>query len=186
MSADALEQAFASSAKVLAGVQPGDLDKPTPCASWKVRDVVNHMVGGTHFFAETAETGVAPAGPNDTDFASGDISSAYAEGAARAVAAFRADGAMEKTMKLPFGEFPGAIFVMIAASDAFAHGWDVAKALGQPTDLDPGLAAQFLAASMIPDEFRGADGVMPFGPKVDAPESATAADKLAAYLGRQV
>ena len=49
-----------------------------------------------------------------------------------------------------------------------------------------GLAAQFLAASMIPDEFRGADGVMPFGPKLEAPEWATAADKLAAYLGRQV
>jgi uncharacterized protein (TIGR03086 family) len=185
MSADVLEQAFASSAKVLAGVQAGDLDKPTPCATWKVRDVVNHMVGGTHFFAETAETGVAPTGPNDTDFAGGDISSAYAEGSARAIAAFRADGAMEKTMKLPFGEFPGAIFVMIAASDAFTHGWDVAKALGQSTDLDPGLATQLLSMSMIPDEFRGADGVMPFGPKVEAPESATAADKLAAYLGRQ-
>ena len=90
---------------------------------------------------------------------------------------------MEKTMKLPFGELPGSIF---AASDAFTHGWDVAKALGQSTDLDPGLAAQFLAASMIPDEFRGADGVMPFGPKLEAPEWATAADKLAAYLGRQV
>jgi uncharacterized protein (TIGR03086 family) len=185
MSADALEQAFASSAKVLAGVQAGDLDKPTPCASWKVRDVVNHMVGGTHFFAETAETGVAPA-ISETDFASGDISGAYAEGSARAVAAFRADGAMEKMMKLPFGEFPGAIFVMIAASDAFTHGWDVAKSLGQSTDLNPDLAAQLLSMSMIPDEFRGADGVMPFGPKVEAPDSATEADKLAAYLGRQV
>ena len=112
MSADVLEQAFASSAKVLAGLQAGDLDKPTPCASWKVRDVVNHMVGGTQFFAETAETGVAPTTPSSTDFASGDISSAYAEGSARAVAAFRAEGAMEKTMKLPFGEFPGAIFVI--------------------------------------------------------------------------
>ena len=64
MSADVLEQAFASSAKVLAGVQAGDLDKPTPCASWKIRDVVNHMVGGTHYFAETAETGVAPTTPS--------------------------------------------------------------------------------------------------------------------------
>jgi uncharacterized protein (TIGR03086 family) len=186
MSADALEQAFASSAKVLASVQAGDLDKATPCATWKVRDVVNHMVGGTHFFAETAETGVAPTAPSETDFASGDISSAYAAGSARAVAAFRAEGAMDKTMKLPFGEFPGAIFVMIAASDAFTHGWDVAKSLGQSTDLDPQLAAQLLAMSMIPDEFRGADGLMPFGPKVEAPESATAADKLAAYLGRSV
>src|SRR3989442_13014438 len=89
MSADVLEQAFASSAKVLAGVQAGDLDKPTPCASWKIRDVVNHMVGGTHYFAETAETGVAPTTPSTTDFASADISSPYAEASPRAVAAFR-------------------------------------------------------------------------------------------------
>jgi uncharacterized protein (TIGR03086 family) len=89
-------------------------------------------------------------------------------------------------MKLPFGEFPGGIFVMIAASDAFMHGWDLAKALGQSTDLDPELASQLLAASMLPDEFRGPDGQAPFGPKLDAPESASAADKLAAHLGRQV
>lgn len=188
MSADILERAFASTAKVLANVQAGDLDKSTPCASWKVRDVVNHLVGGTTFFAVTAETGVAPdlARGDEPGVAAEDITRSYEEGAARAVAAFRAPGAMEKTMKLPFGEFPGAIFVMIAASDTFTHGWDVARATGQSSDLDPELAGQLLAASMIPDEFRGADGVMPFGPKVDAPESAPVADRLAAYLGRQV
>jgi uncharacterized protein (TIGR03086 family) len=75
---------------------------------------------------------------------------------------------------------------MIAASDAFTHGWDLARALGQSTDLDPELAAQLLGASMIPDEFRGPDGQAPFGPKVDVPESAPAADRLAGVLGRQV
>jgi len=183
MSADVLARAFNSTTQVLNTVQPGDLDKATPCASWKVRDLINHIVGGSFFFATTAETGIAPAQSTD-DYASGDFKATYAEGTARATAAFNAEGAMEKMMKLPFGEFPGGIFVMIAASDAFTHGWDLAKALGQSTDLDPELASQLLAASMIPDEFRGADGVMPFGPKVEASESACAADRLAADLGR--
>ena len=185
MSAEVLEQAFASTAKVLANVQPGDLDKPTPCASWKIRDLVNHMVGGPYYFATTAETGVAPESPSAIDFAGGDIQATYADGTQKAVAAFAAPGAMEKMMKLPFGELPGSIFVMIASTDAFAHGWDLAKALGLSTDLDPPLAEQLLALSMLPDEFRGPDGKSPFGPKVAVPESACAADRRAGYLGRR-
>jgi uncharacterized protein (TIGR03086 family) len=185
MSADILEQAFASTGKVLANLQPGHLDQPTPCASWDVRALVNHIVGGTYFFAVAAETGEAPTG-DDTDFAGGDPQAAYAEGSARALAAFRAPGAMEKTMKMPFGEFPGAILSTIAATDVFVHGWDLAKALGLSTDLDSGVAEQLLSASMLPDEFRGPEGQAPFGPKVEAPDTACAADRLAAHMGRQV
>jgi len=184
MSADLLERACASTAKVLANLKPGDLDKQTPCASWKVRDLVNHIVGGAYFFATTAETGLAPEGGDAVDFTSGNVQSAYDEGAKKAIAAFRAPGAMEKMMKLPFGEFPGGAFVMIATTDTFAHGWDLARATGQSTDFDQDLAGQLLAASMIPDEFRGPDGKAPFGPKVDVAESASAADRLAGYLGR--
>jgi len=184
MSAEILQQAFASTGGVLAHLSPDQLDRPTPCASWTVRELVNHIVGGTTFFAITAETGAAPVRGTGPDYTAGDVVGAFDEGARRAVEAFAPEGAMEKTMKLPFGEFPGSIFVMIAATDAFAHGWDLAKPLGKSTDLDPDLAAQLLSMSMIPDEFRGADGVMPFGPKVEASESACAADKLAAHLGR--
>ena len=89
-------------------------------------------------------------------------------------------------MKLPFGELPGSIFVLIAANDTFTHGWDLAKATGLSTDLDPALAGQlFKVAQVIPDEMRGADGQAPFGPKVDVPDSASAADKLAGFMGRQ-
>ena len=37
---------------------------------------------------------------------------------------------------------------------------------------------------LIPDQFRG-DEPMPFGPKVDPPAGATAADRLAAFMGRR-
>jgi uncharacterized protein (TIGR03086 family) len=106
--------------------------------------------------------------------------------AQRAVAAFDAPGAQEKIIKLPFGEFPGSGFMGLATTDTFQHGWDLAKATGQSTDLDPELAAQILegAQQSIPDQFRG-DEPMPFGPKVEAPAGATNADKLAAFLGRQ-
>src|SRR5438309_9097768 len=126
MGAENLEKAMASTAGVLANVKADQLDDATPCASWKVRDLINHVVGGATFFAVTAETGDAPTGGPPTDFAAGDFKAAYGEGSRRAVAAFRSEGAMEKMMNLPFGQMPGAIFVNIAATDAYIHGWDLA------------------------------------------------------------
>ncbi len=187
MSADNLEQAFASTARVLANVTGDQLDEQTPCASWKVRDLVNHVVGGAGFFAVIAETGQPPTMEGaPPDFSAGDFAATFDEAVKRAVAAFRAEGAMEKPMTLPFGQLPGSVFVNIAATDAFTHGWDLAKATGQSTDLDPALAARLLANAQgfLPDTMRGPDTKAPFGPRVEVPTSAPAADQLAGFLGR--
>ncbi len=156
MGAELLSQGFASTGRVLAGVSPEQLDTPTPCASWSVRDLVNHVVGATTYFAVTAETGTAPVG-DTSDFTTGDYVSRFKEGAARAVQAFEAEGAMEKMLKLPFAELPGSAFVNIATVDTFTHGWDLARATGQPSDLNPELAAQLLAFAQgfLPDSLRG-------------------------------
>jgi uncharacterized protein (TIGR03086 family) len=188
MTAETLEKSFASTAAILANVKADQLDKPTPCASWKVRDLVNHIVGGTTFFAVTAETGEAPGrGGVPTDFSAGDFSATFEKGAKRAVAAFRAEGAMDKIMTLPFGQLPGSTFVNIAATDTFTHGWDLARATGQSTELDPELAANLLkgARMALPDTMRGPDGKAPFGPRVEVAESAPLADQLAGFLGRE-
>ena len=186
MSAEVLRKAFASTAGVLANVSPDQMDQPTPCVSWTVRDLVNHIVGGTTYFAVTAETGTAPP-PSTADHAAGDFKAEFLAGAERAVKAFSAEGAMDKAMTLPFGELPGSVFVLIASTDTFTHGWDLATATGQPTDLDPALAAQlFDAVQFLPDDFRGPDGQKPFGPKVEAQPSASAADRLAGFMGRRV
>jgi uncharacterized protein (TIGR03086 family) len=103
------------------------------------------------------------------------------------VAAFRSEGVMESVVRLPFGELPASVFVMIAATDTLTHGWDLAKATGQPTDLDPELARRLLgfARDHLTEAFRGAEGAASFGPVVDVPAPASAADQLAAFLGRQ-
>jgi uncharacterized protein (TIGR03086 family) len=189
MSVALLERSIASTKEILANVKPVHLDEASPCASWKVRDLVNHIVGSTYWFAATVESGVAPTSDSDVggpDITGGDIVAAFADGSGRAVAAFTAPGAMEKTLKLPFGEMPGAAFVMMAANDQFQHGWDLAKATGQATDLDPGLAEQLLGfvRAAIPDAFRGEDGKAPFGPEVEVPATASISDQLAGFLGR--
>ena len=183
-----LERAFASTGAVLAGVTPAQLDESTPCVSWTVRELVNHIVGGTTYFTALAETGQPPEEGEAPDVAGADDRVAvFNKGAAQAVEAFSADGAMDRVMHLPFGDLPGGVFVNIAAIDTFTHGWDLAKATGQPTDLDPALATEMLgvAQTFLPDEMRGPEPA-PFGPRVEPPAGASPADQLAAFLGRQV
>ena len=185
MSTAALEQAVASTRGVLANVSPDQYDRPTPCASWDVRALVNHVVGGTHFYV-AAMTGTPWSA--DTDYTRGDVLAAYDDGAAAAIAAFGAPGALERMVDLPFGTLPGAVFIGIASTDQFTHGWDLARATGQNTDLEPGFARQLLdnARTVLPDEVRGAEGVALFGAKQDAAGDASHADQLAAFLGRRV
>jgi hypothetical protein len=76
----------------------------------------------------------------------------------------------------------------MAALDQFTHGWDLARAIGCLTDLDPGLAVRLLAHARVAiiDEFRGPDGQAPFGAAAQPPAGAGPAEQLAAFLGRSV
>jgi hypothetical protein len=49
----ALDQAGA----VIAGVRPEQASLPTPCRSWDVRTLVNHVVDEVHRFAEVTGSG---------------------------------------------------------------------------------------------------------------------------------
>jgi uncharacterized protein (TIGR03086 family) len=82
---------------------------------------------------------------------------------------------------------PGAAFLGMAMNDTLVHGWDLAKATGQSTDLAPDLAAALLEQSRttVPDAFRSESGAI-FGLAKQAPAGASNADQLAAFLGRDV
>jgi uncharacterized protein (TIGR03086 family) len=97
-----LHRALRGTRAVLSRVQPRDLDGPTPCASWDVRAHVNHFVGTARWRAVTiaGDGGVA-----DPDYAATDYMAAYEESIRIAVTAFGADGVMDRTIRLPFGEF---------------------------------------------------------------------------------
>ncbi len=185
MATEALEQAIASTRAVLTGVSKEQLGDSTPCATWKVSDLINHIVGGQYFF-EAGAKGEPPTG-GETDFSATDFVSGFDEGAQRCLAAFRTDGVMEKMLTLPFGQMPGAAFVGLAATDTFTHGWDLAKATGQNTNLAPELAGELLAGARkaISPAFRSPEGTV-FGLEQQAPAGSCNADQLAAFLGRKV
>ena len=185
MSVQPYQTAIQSTRSVLEQVSAEQMSNDTPCASWKVDELVNHIVGAQLFFL-SGLTGNPPVGA-DADFASGDFVSAFDEATSQMVEAFSQEGVMEQTYKLPFGEMPGAALAGLAATDTFQHGWDLAKATEQSTDLAPELAAALLEQSKmsIQEGFRGPEGA-PFGAEQQASEGACNADQLAAFLGRKV
>ncbi|MDQ1426491.1 MAG: hypothetical protein QOD72_3989 [Acidimicrobiaceae bacterium] len=184
MSTAPLDQAVTTARSVIADVKPDQLDTQSPCASWKLADVINHVIGGHHFFA--ALVSGEPPQREAPDFAAGDYLAAFDAAARASRSAFLADGAMERMIELPFGTMPASAVVSLLATDTLTHAWDIAKVTGQPTDLAPDLAAGLLGGvrGAIQDSFRGDDGKAPFGPECVAPEGASNADRLAAFLGR--
>jgi uncharacterized protein (TIGR03086 family) len=187
MNTDMLREAFTTTRALVAGVSHDQLDDPTPCQSWKVRDLLNHIVSGSQWYAVTMDSGQwSP--PDGHDFAAGDFVVEYDRGISDTMAAFGAPGALEKLVTLPFGTFPGEMFLGLATTDTFVHGWDLAKATGHATDLDPALAEQLLerARQVMTPERRGPDGQAPFGAERPATAGAGTADQLAAFLGREV
>jgi uncharacterized protein (TIGR03086 family) len=101
-----LDQALQCTLAVLAKVRPEDLDGPTPCALWNVAALVNHFVGTARWWAATV---CGDGGVIEADYAEGDFVAAYEESIRIAVTAFGADGALARTIRLPFGEFPGTV-----------------------------------------------------------------------------
>jgi uncharacterized protein (TIGR03086 family) len=184
---EALNRSFTSTRAILAKVQPGDLDAATPCASWEVSALVNHFVGTARWWASIV-TAAGAGGGADVDYAAGDFVSAYEESIGIATSAFEAEGVLDETFRLDLGEFSGAALLGLAATEQFTHGWDLARAIGYHTDLDPELAAELLTGARlaVTDAYRGPDGVALFGPATQAPAGASPADELAAFLGRRV
>ncbi len=186
MSLDMLDAAIASTRSVLAQVRADQYGQPTPCASWDVQGLVDHLISeAPKYFLSVCE-GRPPESGADPVSAS-EALALYDERYARVVGAFRAPGLLENDLTMEFGPIPAAAFLGIATNDVFVHGWDLAKATGQPAPLDAGVAEYLVGftAVAIQDAFRGPEGAL-FGPRQVAPEVAPPADVLAAFLGRSV
>jgi uncharacterized protein (TIGR03086 family) len=152
---------------------------PTPCDGWDVTALVDHVITGNTWVQTVAGRKPAPVpGGNKT--------AAVALSGAGAHDVFASKDGLTRTYDLPFGQTPGAVFVTMRTNDLLTHAWDLAKATGQSTDIAADLSAELLVANRarITEALRG-EGKM-FGLEQQAPEGATAADKLAAFLGRRV
>jgi uncharacterized protein (TIGR03086 family) len=180
-------RAVAQTEAVVAAVTPDQFALPTPCPEYDVRALLAHLTGG---LTRTALVGEGDPGalarPATVEVVPDDgWPDAYRAAAARATAAWADDAKLDALVEVPWGKIPGRFALAGYVQEVLAHGWDLAKATGQPTEGDPELALFALAGAkrILPPDIRAADDV-PFGPVVDVPADATPYTQLAAWLGR--
>jgi uncharacterized protein (TIGR03086 family) len=183
-----LKRTIAETNRLVDGTSDGQLDDPTPCEEWTVRDLINHLTGGSTMFAISAEQGSVP---DDMipqlmggDCLGDDFRASFRTASDRAVAAFEQPGLMDKTLKLPFGELPAPAALAIAALDVATHTADLAKATNQsPGDESIYEEALALGPNVVSPEFR-TPGV--FDAEQPAAADAPASERLLAFAGRKV
>jgi uncharacterized protein (TIGR03086 family) len=171
---------------IIANVPADRWSSQSPCSEWDVRAVANHLIGGAMVISASVRGQEIDLGPLAGDLGGADPAAIFRAAADDALAAFNADpSVLGRTVKLPFGEYPGAEVANLFTNDFFGHAWDIAKGSGQSTDIAPAMAEAVLA------DLRGyitADLRTPgmYDAERPAPADAPAADRMAAFMGRQV
>ena len=184
--------AVMNSVRLVDSVRPADLDAPTPCAGWKLIDLLAHMTIQHRGFAAAARGfGSDPEvwrADAVVDAVIADPGGTYAEAVNDVLTAF-ADGAvLEAGFALPeLGPdaiFPGIVAIGFHFVDYVVHGWDVAESLGVPYALRAEVVdAALPLAHLVPDGEAREVPDAPFTHAIDAPVS-TNLDRILRYLGR--
>ncbi len=178
------QRALEVAQRYIAGIAPDQWTLPTPCTEWDLRALVNHIVGENLWVGELAAgKTIAEVGDALDGDVLGDDPLAAAEAAARVAGeAFARPEAMEQVFHLSYGDLPGAVYASHRFLDLLIHGWDVARASGQDTALDPELVETCYRLVEPQREIIRMSGV--FGPEVTVPADADLQTKLLALLGR--
>ncbi|MFI1357448.1 TIGR03086 family metal-binding protein [Streptomyces sp. NPDC020898] len=165
---------------LVAAVTPGQFDRPTPCADWDVRALLDHLVWENLLWA-----GLADGAPR-SDFTGDHLGDDHIEAFRTASRAARSAFARPGMLTRRYGPAPGRRLVEQLVIEMLVHGWDLARAVGHPYD-----AVQHLAERALP-VVREIHGDAPrttagsFAPPHPVSGDVGALDRLAAYLGRTV
>ena len=179
-----MDRAIAGAHAIIAGIRDEQWTAPTPCTGVDVRALVNHLVAGNlHFAALVSET---PRPDGDADHLGADPLAAFGRAAAALRAALRQPGVLAGMYTLPAGTVPGAALVQIRIVEHLGHGWDLARATGQPAGFPEDVAERAIVAARAQLATRPQRQGSPFAAEVPVPADAPAIDRLAGFLGRTV
>ena len=179
-----LARATAGAERIVAGVGAGQWSDPTPCTGLDVRTLVNHLVSGNLLFAALVHG--TPPPERGADHLGDDPLAAFRAATAKLTSAFATPGVLTAIYTAPFGTAPGVALVRVRILEHLAHGWDLARATGQPADFPDDLAERALASARTQLASRPEGANAPFAPEVPVPADAPAIDRLAGFLGRPV
>ncbi|MFF8595297.1 TIGR03086 family metal-binding protein [Streptomyces sp. NPDC015220] len=175
--------------RLLEHATPEDWTRPTPCAGWTLHDLVAHLAGRHHGFAAAAAGGGAARGVWLPPALGGDPVAAYRSATAAVLDAFARPGVLTREFSLPEistgTRFPATVAIGYHFLDLVVHGWDVARTLGIPLELDLATTeAALLFALRVPDDERRLEPAPAFRPALPAATHASPLDLALAALGR--
>lgn len=161
----ALDQARAA----LTTLNPDDLDKPTPCEGWTVRDLLAHLLASPGQFLRM-ERGEDLDWSATTEVGDGGWAEQFRADAEQLMEHWRSQPAEETAM------------ADMQSAEIAVHTWDLLRATGHSMPLDPEVAVRGLAFMQrgLTDENRG-DA---FRAPLDVGANASPYDRLVAFTGR--
>lgn len=177
-------RAQAVAVQVIGSIRSDQLALPTPCSEWSVHDILNHILDGNTLVQAWIRGEVPPRGPVTGDYGPDPVE-VVLEKMGATWALITQQGMRSRPVTTRMGEFSVGELAEKGVADTVAHLWDLAIATGQPVGYDPELVAVVQAhfeAKLAggPREGKPVDDEQP------VPEGATAADRLAGFLGRTV
>jgi uncharacterized protein (TIGR03086 family) len=165
--------------RLVQSVPDDALDRPTPCADYTVGDLLDHIGGFALAFRGAAvKEPLDGVGAGDAADLPPDWSTRIPDDLEALAAAWDDPDAWRGMTAAGGVELPGEVAGVIALDELVLHGWDLARAIGQPSGYDgPGLDDVDAAVQ----QFQGA-GI--FGPEVPVPVDAPLMDRILGHAGR--
>jgi uncharacterized protein (TIGR03086 family) len=182
---DLLVAVLADLAPVVGSITGEQLQDPTPCTDYDVEQLRDHVLGWlTTFAAGFADPdGQAPRASLDGYHAPADPAAEVRAAAGRLATAIRG-GAASRPLRLGDSAMPGDMALGMILWEYQVHGWDLARATGQPWSPPAAAAEESLnfAPAMLTDDYQG-DGKA-FGQRVSVSGDAPPLDRLIGLSGR--
>jgi len=178
---DVHRRALADTGTIVNNIGGHQLSAPTPCDDYDVSGLLTHLIGGNYWVPPLVEgRTIEEVGDSlDRDFGPAD----YDDSARQADAAFSSEGAMDAPVAVSYGPVPGSVYAGHRFLDVLIHGWDLAKATGQDTALDPELVDACWEVITPQMDLLKSSGM--FGDEIAVPDDADPQTKLLAVLGRE-
>lgn len=172
-------------AALLPHVDDSDLDRPSPCTEYRVREILGHIDGLVSAFRAAADKELGPLTDTDPGSATPILEPGWRERLPERldalVASWREADAWGGMTRAGNIDLPGEVAGVVALDEITLHGWDLAVATGQEYRCDDETAEILLGFVMeFTDDNRGTI----FGPPVAVADDAPVFDRVLALSGR--
>jgi uncharacterized protein (TIGR03086 family) len=205
-------RALALATDVVATTRLDQLDDPTPCRDFDVRQLLEHLVDVVERVGEIGRGGDLSTRPAVVRYVHDqEWLTAFCDAAVEAIDAWSDEAVLDRVIELPWSARPGRATLATYLNEVTVHTWDLARATGQHpawddvvvgmaldavrvlTDGGPLMAFDAVGISVAADW--GLDGehaaglpaetVAPFDDPLDLDAAAPLIDRLVAWNGRR-